>query len=277
MAGSSIIGPLSATNQRHWAEFWAQVAFTGFLFFIFVGLEPFALHDGLEGAVNLTGGGDAARQIIYLTAFFIIVGLGLRLRGERLLNSFPLPLVVLLAWCLVSVTWAIEPGISARRLILTVMLVASVFCGVDMLGTRRTLQSLRLVLIVVMIVNLVSVFIIPQAVHLAYEDEADLIGDWRGLHPHKNIAGPIAALAALLFYHYGLATRRWLDWVLFLVRRFPVWNTKQDSARVFCRLIAPNALSNHGSDGPWAARLQNLVCWGPRRRHDAVVDRLRRS
>lgn len=233
MAGSTLIGPLNATNQRHWAELCAQVAFTGFLFLIFVGLEPFALHDGLEGDVNLTGGGDTARQIIYLTACVIIVGLALRLRGERVLNSFPLTLVVLLTWCLVSVSWAIETGISARRLILTIILVASVFCGVDMLGTRRALLSLRLVLIVLMIVNLVSVFIVPQAVHLAYEVEADLTGNWRGLHPHKNIAGPIAALAALLFYHYGLTTRRKLDWVLFLVSVIFLYGTQCKTALGF--------------------------------------------
>ncbi len=215
------------------ALFWAQAAFTGFLFFIFVGLEPFALHAELDSDLNLTGDGNATRQACYLTAFCVMAGFAYQLRGLKALQTFPVMLGVLLFWCLLSVGWAIEPEIAVRRFGLTAMLTVTVICAVDMLGVERSLRSLRLVFTVLQIVNLASVFVIPQAIHLPDELESDLAGDWRGLHSHKNIAGPVAALAGLYFFHYGLASRQWRDWILFAVSTVFLCGTQSKNALGF--------------------------------------------
>jgi exopolysaccharide production protein ExoQ len=163
-----------------------------------------------------SGEGDPFRQVIFIVSFIIVVGLAFILRGQAILRAFPIPLVIVLLWCLLSVTWAIAPGIALRRSMLTIILIASVLAGVETLGPQRTLQSLKFVLATVLIVSCISIFIIPQAVHLPDELESELAGNWRGLHHHKNVAGPISALTALLFFHSALATRRWRDWLLFI-------------------------------------------------------------
>ena len=229
MAGNS----LANRRQSDWTAFWSQAAFTGLLFLVFVSLQPFAPRDDVEAQLSTAGEGDLSRQISYILGFAVVLGFAFILRGQKVFKSFPVPLVLVLFWCLLSIGWAIEPGIAARRLGLTTILVASVMCGVDMLGTKKSLESLRFVLIVVMVVDLVSVFVVPQAVHFATELEAELAGNWRGLHYHKNIAGPIAALAALLFYHYGLATRRYLDWFMFLVSIIFMYGTQSKTALGF--------------------------------------------
>jgi exopolysaccharide production protein ExoQ len=215
MADNSIGRPLYTARQSKWADLSAQFAFAGVLFLVFVGLQPFASRDNIGDFLLASGEGDLPRQISYILAFIIVVGLAYSFRGKKALKAIPISFAIVLLWCLLSVTWAIEPGIALRRLLLTIIVVSCVMCSVDVLGTQRSLQTLWFVLAIVLIVSCVSLLFVPQAVHLPFELEGELAGDWRGLYYHKNIAGPATALSALLFYHYGLATRRWIDWLLF--------------------------------------------------------------
>jgi O-antigen ligase len=72
------------------------------------------------------------------------------------------------------------------------------------------------VLGVVLIVNWISIPLVHNAVHLPGETEAQLVGDWRGLYYHKNIAGSVSAITAILFFFRALDTRRFAHWALFL-------------------------------------------------------------
>ena len=47
--------------------------------------------------------------------------------------------------------------------------------------------------------NIVSIRFIPQAVHMQGETDVALIGAWRGLYTHKNIAGSMGAMTAIAF------------------------------------------------------------------------------
>jgi exopolysaccharide production protein ExoQ len=230
MVDNTLTRPLGTLTRTNWPEFVALAAFGSFLLFIFVGLEPFSFRTGVESQITPTGEGDVVRQIIYAITFVVVVGMAFALRGRKALRAFPVSLVVVLLWCLLSVTWAIEPGIALRRFLLTFILVSCVISGVDMLGTTRSLQVLRFVMATVLVVNCVSLLFIPQAVHLPGELESELAGNWRGLHSHKNIAGPIAALSALLFYHFALATRRWRDWILFIAAAVFLYGTQSKTA-----------------------------------------------
>ncbi|MDE2266292.1 MAG: O-antigen ligase family protein [Alphaproteobacteria bacterium] len=116
-------------------------------------------------------------------------------------SSVPILLVLLLAWCLVSAGWASEPGVAVRRAGLAVVLVVSIMLSVETIGTERSLILWRWVLVGVLFVNFISIPFIPQARHLPGEADPGLVGDWRGLYDHKNIAGAVTAMTAIIFLY----------------------------------------------------------------------------
>jgi len=111
----------------------------------------------------------------------------------------PILLVLLLAWCLSSALWSAEPGVTLRRAGLAVVLVISAMLAVETVGAERSLVLWRWVLAAVLVVNIASIHFIPQAVHLPGEAESNLAGAWRGLYGHKNIAGSVGAMTAIVF------------------------------------------------------------------------------
>lgn len=192
----------------------AEAGFVALLLLVFVGLTPFPLHNPAV-PVKDTGAGDLMRQVSYLAAFALIF---VAAYDRRAFNSFavvPLSIALLLGWCFLSTTWAQEPGIAARRAVLELIVVLSVMLSVDTIGAERALRLWSIVLALTLIVNWISIPLIPQAVHLASEGKPQLVGDWRGLYQQKNTAGAVTALSALIFFYYFLRQRSWLYLALF--------------------------------------------------------------
>jgi len=189
----------------------APAAYAAFLLLVFVGLSPF--QPGVSAAAA-SGAGDLARQICYLGAFAVIVWSSFVRRGWNALALVPLSLAVLLLWCVLSAAWAGAPAIALRRAGLEIVIVASAFLSVDAIGAERALKLWRYVLIGVLIVNWISIPLLPQAVHQAGEADPSLVGDWRGLYIHKNIAGSVCAVSALIFLYWAIEKRSLIDWAL---------------------------------------------------------------
>jgi exopolysaccharide production protein ExoQ len=192
-----------------------QAAFLAFLLLVFVGVKPFMPPPpeiDAFGAQGMTGSGDTLRQIGYLAVFALILFVAARKRGWKSLMAVPLPLLLIMLWCLASAAWAAEPGVAMRRSGLATIVMFCAFLSVRPLPPQRVLALWRALLLVILIVNLVSVRFIPTAVHPAGEIDPALVGNWRGLYGHKNIAGAVGALTALLF--------------LFASRPPPVWPKK---------------------------------------------------
>jgi O-antigen ligase len=195
----------------------ADAGFVALLLLVFVGLSPFEVRDNaalLHGA-DQTGAGSVLRQVCYLAVFAAIAIGALRGMGARALGAVPVSLLLLLAWCVASLAWASEPFVTFRRAVLECVIVASVFLGVASVGAEHSLKLWRLVLAGILIVNWISIAVVPQAIHLAGEADPSLIGDWRGLYFHKNIAGAVSAVSALVFFFAFLDERRWWDGALF--------------------------------------------------------------
>src|SRR5205823_4035486 len=112
-------------------------------------------------------------------------------RGFGALSAIPLAVALLLIWCLLSSLWAAEPGIALRRAGLEVILVLSVLLSVDTIGAERAFRLWRIVLAIILAVNWISIPLIAAAKHLPGEVDAALVGNWRGLYGHKNIAGAV--------------------------------------------------------------------------------------
>jgi len=195
----------------------ADAGFAALLLLVFVGLHPFEVRDSaalLHGA-DESGSGSVLRQASYL-GVFALTGFAALHRGVRVWSAVPVSLLLLLGWCVASALWAGEPYVTLRRAALECVIVGSVFLGVMTLGAERALRIFYWVLAGVLIVNWLSIPLVPQAVHLAGEADPSLIGDWRGLYFHKNIAGAVCAISALVFFFAFMETRRWWDGVLFV-------------------------------------------------------------
>jgi O-antigen ligase len=197
----------------------AEAGFVLFLLLVFVGIQPFNTRDYATLAIGesgFAGEGDSIRQILYLASLAMIALAAFDKRGIRAFFGVPVPLALLLGWCCLSALWAAAPGVTFRRAGLEIVVVLSAILSVDTLGFERGLKLLRNVLALVLIANWISIPLIPQAVHLPGEMDPSLVGDWRGMFFHKNIAGSTTALSAIVFLYYAVERKSLADLALFI-------------------------------------------------------------
>lgn len=155
-----------------------------------------------KGIASTTPQGDALRQSVYAGLFVTLVVVSRCLKYPRQFLVLPGPITLLLAWCALSALWAIDPGTSIRRLILTTMIMWMLFRAVRTAGYEASLTMARRVLAFVLVANYVAIVLIPHiAIHEAdmAAGELSLAGDWRGILPQKNFTGPVCAITALAF------------------------------------------------------------------------------
>lgn len=186
--------------------------------------------------------GDSSRQILYLLTFVLVLSAALWTKGLKVLFAIPLPYNIACFWCLVSFVWAIEPGISMRRSIGMYIVLQATCIAVQCLGTQKTLRVMYLFLVGVLVASLVSVALssIPFfsfAVHPADEVDTTLIGAWRGVLPHKNVAGAVMTHASVVFLHFALNRKKLVDWLLFFGALLFLVGTKSKTSAGLAGLI----------------------------------------
>jgi O-antigen ligase len=197
-------------------DVWAPLAFVFLLLLIFVGLDAFSPPALVSqfGGVKEASKGDALRQVAYVSAGAMIGLAALQRFGMGALRAIPASMALLLFWCLLSAFWAPETSIVLRRAGLEIIIVVSLMLGVASLGPERAFRLWRWLLAFVLLVNFISVPLIPAARHAAGEIDPALVGNWRGLYGHKNIAGAVCAMTVILF----LFTRNgWKNWMGILI------------------------------------------------------------
>jgi exopolysaccharide production protein ExoQ len=200
------------------APWLAETAFLALLLMVFIGIAPFATRDPATLAIGesgFAGAGDALRQGLYLLVLLVTAGAAFEMRGLAAFRAVPVTLALLLGWCLLSAAWAPAEGVALRRAGLEVVVVLSAMLGVESIGVERALALLRGVLIAVLAINIVSIPLMHNAIHLPGESDPSLVGDWRGLYFHKNIAGAVSAMSAIVFFFFAVETKRGIDWALF--------------------------------------------------------------
>jgi O-antigen ligase len=179
----------------------ATGVYLALLLLIFVGLDAFSPPPLVSqfGGVQEASKGDILRQVCYLAVGMGVVLAALQRFGWGALRAIPLPMAMLLVWCVASALWAPEPGVVIRRAGLEVIIVVSLLLSVDTVGPQKAFLYWRWLLALVLLVNFLSIPLIPAARHLAGETDPALVGNWRGLYGHKNIAGAVCAVTAILF------------------------------------------------------------------------------
>lgn len=189
--------PITQAASKAWLD---EAIFVLFLLAVFIGVTPFKNGDALSGEVVVqSGAGDMLRQLCYLGIFALIGWRAYLRRGIEVFAVLPPILMLLIAWCMASALWSPEPDVTMRRAGLAAVLVISAMLSIDALEPNRSMDLWRWVLFGVLIINLISVKFVPAAVHSAGEIDPQLVGNWRGIYGHKNIAGSVAAITVLLF------------------------------------------------------------------------------
>jgi O-antigen ligase len=147
------------------------------------------------------GDGSTVRQIGYLA---ILAGTIFAIRpsaSPKSLIAFTWPMLLALAWCWLSVSWALDPGTAFRRVFLTTLVAWMVFGLVRHGGYQLNVDLLRYSLLATVLISYLVVVLDPViGVHTGGEDMATaLIGNWRGFLGHKNFAGAVCALCIIMF------------------------------------------------------------------------------
>ena len=157
-----------------------------------------------------TGGGSAVRQLVYFGIFGVVSLLYLRRASAGdLRRILPLPLLVLFGWAALSLGWSAVPGIALRRLILTGVIALTVLQLSGLAPPSVVMRRLRQVILVLALASLVTALAMPAlGIHQPGDPEPSVIGDWRGVFYHKNIAGAVLAPGILLCLHAALSARR---------------------------------------------------------------------
>lgn len=190
-----------------------------FSFIILVILAPL-MAIGLDpnAARNTSGEGSALRQICYLAAAGLLLFALKPHENYRRLLAIPLPLMIGLGYCWLSLTWAIEPSIAVRRLALTTLTMWMLFAAMRQLKFEEAIKLLRIAMVIVLVSNYAAVLLYPSfGMHGGNSfDEFSLVGDWRGILQHKNIAGAVSALTVILFTFERGRMPRWVQ-ILILV------------------------------------------------------------
>ena len=145
--------------------------------------------------------GDVPRQLALTFILGIVGAAGVGNRGSRFLLSFPKLFIPIVAWCWLSVFWAIDAEIAFRRVGLTTMVILSVMYCVNQLTYQQTFGLLLAFFVLLVTADLLAVLTLPMAVHPEGEVDASLVGDWRGLQDQKNLTGAFAGVALILFAH----------------------------------------------------------------------------
>ncbi len=181
---------------------------------------PNDVKDYLGQSIASNMDGNSLKRISYLIIFLIVIIVCCINDWSSILKSISIPYLVACAWCVISCVWAIDPGASIRRSANTIIILISAATLVKFLGPKYTLMVLYYFLTFTLLASVIavafsSVPLFSFAVHPPNESDATLVGNWRGLFWHKNVAGPVMVTSMFVFLHFALNRKKPIDWILF--------------------------------------------------------------
>jgi O-antigen ligase len=206
---------------------WTLFAMLGFAI-----LAPLLTIGPSNTHTDAAGTGNLARQLGY-TLMFMLALVSARVIGhpERLWAPTA-SVLAMLAWCCLSMTWAVDRGVGARRLILTLIVVFSIFLLVRRAGYERTVAVVRSLLPLILVVNYAAVIAVPGwAIHqTTFEDDPSIIGAWRGILMNKNLAGPVCAYTIIFFMLDARSIKRVIRFAVVVVAALFLYHTQSKSS-----------------------------------------------
>jgi O-antigen ligase len=205
---------------------------SGAAFFIMVLLAPNMLV--LAGAdSSYSGEGSAVRQIGYLGVLIATIYAALRQGNGSKSLILPWPTLLMLAWCWVSLAWSVNADVGARRLTLTSVVIWNIFIIVQAAGYERTVRIMRISFVATLIGSYAAVVLNPSlGVHTVVDGDINtaLVGNWRGLLGHKNIAGAGCAMTIILFLYDAGEIKKWIRWAVILAAAYFLFRTQSKTS-----------------------------------------------
>lgn len=159
----------------------------------------------LQAPAGMATESGLLNQSLLLLNFAAVIGLGLLGRGMVFRGTVSEWLVgLVLFWSALSVFWSVRPEATAVRssaLVLTVLVAAF---AVHNLGRRGFIALAGRAILIVLVINVLVVFFLPQIGIAGFPTE----GAWRGLFTQKNVLGRIALIGFLIGLFRGCSPTR---------------------------------------------------------------------
>lgn len=164
-------------------------------------------YQQVPGGSSMPTEGDPLSQFTWI--FLLLGGLYLLIRNRSralsLLKHFNPFIIAFLGLATLSALWSIAPDVTVRRVyrFVTVLVVCMAFT-VQGWHRRRYQNVARGLLTLILIASLIFVLTAPQYAIQA-QLASELKGAWRGITNGKNILGPLASDAVILWLHAWLS------------------------------------------------------------------------
>jgi len=141
----------------------------------------------------------------------------------------------MLFWCSISIIWAQDPDVGARRLLLTIIVIASLFLLSQRVGYEASVRIVRGVLPILLLANFIAVLGWPGwAIHQAASTEdPGIVGAWRGILMQKNAAGAFCAYTVIFFALDANNVRRFFRFGIILASTFFLYQTHSKTSMGF--------------------------------------------
>lgn len=220
-AGFAVPGRHAVTTskavERYFAAFLAV--------FLTLALTRFApLEPRIKASLEVGMRGDIVKQVGYLALFIAALLPAIIYRSSRLKSAIPVAFSVFFFWCSITLFWSPVPDIAARRLTLTVIIMAAIFIATANLPPKLSIKITTNTLNALVLASLFACIAVPSlAIHQPGDPESGIIGDWRGIFYHKNIFGSVAAISALLNVYALKQNNRLFTWLFLLLSALALW------------------------------------------------------
>lgn len=204
-----------------------------FLIVVFVQVLPFGARTGIDAAaLDAEVGGNPVRQLLYV-AFFLAVAMLARRQALAHARSLPVALAALAGFAVLSLAWSGAPDVAARRLAATLLVGATMLIVGLALRPARTIAVLRGVTLLLAVATLLSGLLVPLlAIHQPGDPEPVIVGAWRGVFFHKNVAGGAIGLGLVLWAErWWAAPGRWRSLAAVLVVAVALVLTRSKSSQ----------------------------------------------
>lgn len=151
----------------------------------------------------------------------------------------PLTMLAALLWCWLSVSWAIDPGSSIRKLSLTTCIIITAFATVSLVSYERCVAILRRQALIALILCYLMVVLLPSAGIQGRLGTLDEVGGWRGIMVDKNSCGGFCAVAVLLFLFDGAKLKPLFRWGMVIAAIVFLIGTRSKTAAGILVAVVP--------------------------------------
>ncbi|WP_336485561.1 O-antigen ligase family protein [Methylobacterium nigriterrae] len=163
-------------------------------------------------------GGSLGTQAIFVGLALAMGAVLWRLGLGRFRALATWPLLLCAGWLGLTVLTSVEPMLSIRR-VLFLLITAFLAAGVLVVARDRRQFAVTLAIgaAIILASCYLAVALVPNlAVHSAFDVESDPShpGLWRGIYPHKNMAGAGMVILTIVGLYVAAVLSRFLGWLI---------------------------------------------------------------